>query len=54
MIQNASNIHHTVRAKFKLKRGSENTEMSILDTFHSVHTDNQAVVPHSYSMHVGG
>lgn len=54
MIQNASIIHHPVRAKFKLQRGSENTETSILDTFHSVDTNNQAVVPRSYSVHVGG
>lgn len=36
-IQNASN--QTIISKFKLKRVSKNTEMSILDTFHSLHTD---------------
>lgn len=31
---------------------SKNTEISPLDTFHSVHTGDQAVVPHGFSMYV--
>lgn len=33
---------------------SKTTEMSILDTFYSVHTGDQTVVPHGCSMHVDG
>lgn len=47
MIQNAGNSHHTIRAKFKLKRVSKNTEhfrhLSLSSYWY------QAVVAHGYS-----
>lgn len=51
-IQDILWFYMTISSNFK--RVSKSTEMSILDTFHSVHTGDQAVVPHGRSMHVDG